>query len=309
MIPADQNRDLPILIIGFNRPDLVGSLIKELREIRPNKVFVAIDGPRDRNDRDNLDVILSREMVREIDWDCVVLTNFASTNFGAGYWPKKAVDWALSLEPKILVLEDDVRIAKSFYFLAQILLERYATKDNIFAVCAWNLVNTTNKTAEVSYLTTKYFSGGGGWATWRSKWEKFNDALGDTSNIFFSTLLKENNFNILMALYYSYNFRKNRSKSKFSWDYEIMKYIFKNGLTTILPTINMSENIGVGPKATHTYHLPIYKKSEIDVTQVRSPSLGLVFEGFEKKYRRIRLSLFLRAGIMKLLISIKKRYA
>lgn len=307
MVTPGQSRDLPVLIIGFNRPDLVLSLIEELREIHPSRVFFAIDGPRHGNVNDRSDVVSCQEMIQEIDWDCIILFNFATTNHGAGYWPKKAVDWALSVESSILVLEDDVRIAKSFYYLADFLLKEKANQKDIFAICAWNLVGTNFSVTESSYLKTRYFSGGGGWATWKEKWDKFNQVFENQGKISFFTLLKENNFNMLMALYYKYNFRKNNSKYSFSWDYEVMKYIFKNKIGVLLPEVNMAENIGIGPKATHTRYLPIFKKSEIEVNRILIPKHDQVCKQFEKKYRRIRLILFLKAGILKVLRSIKNK--
>ena len=36
----------PTLLLLFNRPNLTSQLIKRLREIRPKKIYVNIDGPR-----------------------------------------------------------------------------------------------------------------------------------------------------------------------------------------------------------------------------------------------------------------------
>ena len=36
----------PLLLIAFNRPDLFERLIERLRETKPEKIYVAVDGPR-----------------------------------------------------------------------------------------------------------------------------------------------------------------------------------------------------------------------------------------------------------------------
>ena len=43
---------IPILIIAFNRPKYIDRLIKKLEMVRPEKLYISIDGPRKNNDDD-----------------------------------------------------------------------------------------------------------------------------------------------------------------------------------------------------------------------------------------------------------------
>ena len=36
----------PILLVGFNRPDLLRGLVAILTKVRPPKIYLAVDGPR-----------------------------------------------------------------------------------------------------------------------------------------------------------------------------------------------------------------------------------------------------------------------
>ena len=42
---------MPILIIAFNRPELLIKLIKSIEKFKPNKIYFACDGPRNKTDR------------------------------------------------------------------------------------------------------------------------------------------------------------------------------------------------------------------------------------------------------------------
>ena len=42
--------NIPILVIGFNRPNLIGNLLAKLLELKACNLYIALDGPR--NDED-----------------------------------------------------------------------------------------------------------------------------------------------------------------------------------------------------------------------------------------------------------------
>ena len=54
----------PLLLIAFNRPDHFEQLIERLRETRPQRIFVAIDGPRPGHATDADRVQRTRDLVR-----------------------------------------------------------------------------------------------------------------------------------------------------------------------------------------------------------------------------------------------------
>ena len=42
----------PVLFIAFNRPELTQKVFEKISEAKPNKLYVAIDGPRQKNKLD-----------------------------------------------------------------------------------------------------------------------------------------------------------------------------------------------------------------------------------------------------------------
>lgn len=44
--------EVPVLLIGFNRPEIIQQSFEYIRKARPEKLYVAIDGPRDDVDKD-----------------------------------------------------------------------------------------------------------------------------------------------------------------------------------------------------------------------------------------------------------------
>lgn len=72
----------PLLLIAFNRPEHFEQLIERLRETQPQRIYVAIDGPRLGHATDAERVARTRELVQTIDWTTDVHTLFQDTNLG-----------------------------------------------------------------------------------------------------------------------------------------------------------------------------------------------------------------------------------
>ena len=56
------------LILAFNRPDHLLRLITRLREVRPSRIYLAVDGPRPDRIGEQEAVMACRRAVEEIDW-------------------------------------------------------------------------------------------------------------------------------------------------------------------------------------------------------------------------------------------------
>ena len=57
------NFDIPILILTYNRPELLKRVFKKVAKIKPTKIYVVSDGPKDSED------LLKVEESREIlEW-------------------------------------------------------------------------------------------------------------------------------------------------------------------------------------------------------------------------------------------------
>ena len=69
--------EVPILLLTFNRPDLVEKQLVLLSKIKPNYFYVFSDGPRQRSNRDLEKVSLCREILnKNINWECKIFKKF-----------------------------------------------------------------------------------------------------------------------------------------------------------------------------------------------------------------------------------------
>ena len=262
--------NLPVLIIGYNRPEKITNLILNLRKFKPKKIYFSVDGPNSKKENDYINVALCRRSVEYIDWKCEIHTRFLDKNFGCRDAVITAINWAFNYEEFLLILEDDIEINPSFFRISEILLAKYRSDPDIFAICASNISDIDETEFIEDYYFTKYFSGWG-WATWKDKWQLYNKNIFEMTKINFLQILKENNFNIFVTLYFYYNFNLIKNKRLDTWDYQINQLIINSNLGVLKMSRNLSKNTGIGEFATHTTVLPYIKYFDREICEIKHP--------------------------------------
>ena len=106
----------PILFIVFNRPELTRTVFDSIRQVKPAKLFIASDGPREDKIGEKEKVKQVREIVNNLDWDCEVKTLFRKVNFGCGQAVSSAINWFFENVEAGIILEDDCLPTSSFYY-------------------------------------------------------------------------------------------------------------------------------------------------------------------------------------------------
>ena len=253
-----QSCDEAVLLIGFNRPDLLARVIDAVRAVAPPRVYLAIDGPRDGRDDEAHKVAACCALADTIDWKCQVHTLIRKENLGCGRSVSSAITWFFEHEEQGIILEDDIVPVPGFFDYASTLLTRYKDDARVGAISGTNFVppeyQTNPRTYRFSRVPIVW-----GWATWRHVWADYKfdiagwrdtwdgpdvrDAMGGTRP---SEFLWSANFD-LMARH-----------AIDTWDLQFVYACMSRGLLTAVPPVNLVENLGFRSDATHTVRLPDY---------------------------------------------------
>ena len=261
---------VPVLLIIFNRPDTTKLVFEAIRGVKPRRLYVAADGPRQGVETDVDRCREARDIVNDVDWDCEVKTLFRARNLNCGVAPSSAFTWFFQHEEEGIILEDDCVPSQSFFWYCQELLERYRNDSRVMHIGGNNFLNGWQNDADYSY----YFSKSGhvwGWATWRRAWKYFD------YNMRLYPEVKEQNYfgnyflNWIEKRYRLGKFDKAVEENKLvdGWDYQwdFARYIH-SGLA-IVPNVNLVKNIGFGEIATHT------KNSYSHCSEVQAEEIAL----------------------------------
>ena len=129
---------VPILLIGFNRPDFMAAQIAAVRAARPARLYVAVDGPRPDRSGEAENCRAVRECVKLVDWPCEVKTLFREKNLGCKMGVSGAITWFFDQEEEGIVLEDDCRPSEDFLRFASEMLVRYREDGRVGLVAGFN---------------------------------------------------------------------------------------------------------------------------------------------------------------------------
>jgi len=243
-----------VLLLIFNRPTLTIKAFERIRAARPQKLFIASDGPRRDHPGEIEAVERSRSVVDLVDWDCEVKTLFRHHNLGCGHAVSSAIDWAFEAVDDLIILEDDCLATASFFPYCAELLNRYRDDERIYVISGDNFQDRALR-APYSYYFSRY-NHCWGWATWRRAWRYFDLEMTLWPEIRDGGWLVDIFRDDQAAAYWQRNFDAVFSKKIDTWDYQWTFACWAHSALTILPAKNLVENIGFGEGATHTREHP-----------------------------------------------------
>jgi hypothetical protein len=239
-----------VLFLVYNRPDTTAQVFAAIRKTKPQRLYVAADGPRNLEGEAEK-VAKVKEIATKVDWPCKVETLFQEKNHGCKYGPKTGISWFFQHEEQGIILEDDCVPHQDFFNYCEILLNRYVDDERVWVITGDNFQDDIQR-GDGSYYFSCY-NHVWGWATWRRAWQKAD------MDITFWPEWKKNkrwkDFWIDPAArrYWTKIFdRVYKKQLESAWDYPWTASVWYNGGLTVTPNVNLVSNIGFGPDSTHT---------------------------------------------------------
>jgi len=235
----------PVLLITFNRPDTTKVVFGKIRDAKPLKLYVAVDGPRKDKKADKELVTEVRRIVQEVDWPCDVNYKFNEENAGAEITVSSAISWVLEKEEYVIILEDDIIAPLSFFRFTEEMLIRYKDEPIVSTVSGSNFTPITVPN-EADYFFAKY-GHSWGWGTWRRAWKNYDLNIKIPDKHFKKTFLTEVCNSRAEINYYHKIFKNMQQKGpgNSTWDYVGLYRHRVNNLLSVIPRVNLTSNIGV----------------------------------------------------------------
>jgi hypothetical protein len=247
----NKNYNIPLLFLNFNRPEKTVQVFNEIRRIKPLKLYIAADGPREKNTDDVKNCQKVKDIINNIDWECKVSTLFREKNLGCKIAPSSAIDWFFQNVEYGIILEDDCVPSQSFFYFCQELLEKYKNDTRIMMVSGDNFQGNI-KRGDSSYYFSKY-SNTWGWATWKRAWSYYDVKMESFPKFKSEKKIKDIFDNYFIQQYWLDKFEETYcGKASNWWDYQWSYTIMSQNGLCIVPNVNLISNIGLGSEASHT---------------------------------------------------------
>ncbi len=275
----------PILFMIFNRPDTTRRVFERIKQIKPPVLLISADGPRKDRPQEYERCQQCRDIIKEIDWECRVETNFSDVNLGCKKRVSSAITWAFDLVDRAIILEDDILVDMSFFRFCQEMLEKYKDDERIMMVSGNDLGR--NDIGDASYGFSSMASIWG-WATWRRAWKKYDVEMKLWPEAQKMGLLQQTFFRKRVIEDWTSDFQNTYDGKIDTWDYQWLFCQMLNRGMGIVPKYNMVENIGFREDATHTTNVD-YKFNVYSMDfPLKHPKLFFPVELYEGRERCVK---------------------
>jgi len=237
----------PVALFIFNRPSLTRLCLQAIAAVRPKMLLIIGDAARSEDEE--LLVSQTRDLIKQLTWECDISVNFATNNMGCKLRVSTGLDWVFSQVEEAIILEDDCIADASFFHFCEIMLERYRYDKSVMHIGGVNF-QFGKLVGDGGYYFSKY-AHIWGWATFRRAWKWYDVEMSSWPNSGVK-VLESVIRNDKELIYW-----KERLNGAFegvidTWDYQWQYAIWSKGGKCVVPQQNLVKNIGFGNGATHT---------------------------------------------------------
>ncbi len=240
----------PLLLLIFNRPDTTLRVFNQIKKAKPDKLYIAADGPRTGNMKDKKLCEEARSITEMMDWDCQLQTLFSEENKGCKMGVVTAINWFFEQEEEGIILEDDCLPADGFFYFCDEMLKKYRHDDRISTITGTNL-QSGHTWGSASYYFSE-FSNIWGWATWKHFWKKYDPDLEKYNEKDVALQLAKIFDDFFLVDDWLEVFEKVKANKIDTWDYQLQFLTFMENGLCVTPNVNLISNIGFRNDATHT---------------------------------------------------------
>lgn len=282
----------PILFMVFNRPDKTRRVFEAIRAVKPLKLYVAVDHPRNGRDDDEKNCLEVKSIVTNVDWPCETHYLFHPENRGCSLAGKLAWDWFFEQEEEMIFIEDDGLANASFFHYADILLGKYREDERVAYIGG---VNYGPKFGNATYFFSRLPSATYAMATWKRVYTHFEYDLKSYLTVG-RTKEFRGHFPDKLAYYWNQDdcmsyIRYHRN----SYDIQMVYLVHKYGMYSISPNVNMVANIGLDGGANNccstdsNEYRRLANRPCFELDEIRYPQDVFLDEEFEREYFKVRV--------------------
>jgi len=239
----------PIVLFVYNRPNLTRHVLLALRKnklFRSSKLFIFSDGPKDDDSEKSVKKV--RNVLSNYNNLKNIYISLNKDNKGLSTSIITGVSDILSDFKSVIVLEDDLITSTYFLKYMNTGLSLYENETDVASIHSYFYpVNSINQ------LPNYFFLKGAdcwGWATWRDRWDLFENNPNELLNKINSMNLS-NEFSLEKRAGF-YNMLKDTSKGKIdSWAIRWHASMYLQNKLTLYPKVSFIHNIGNDGSGTH----------------------------------------------------------
>ena len=233
----------PVLVIAYRRPKELQRVFASLSGQNDRRIYVFCDGPQSDHELELQKEI--RSATQELSATHEVLARFENRHLGLRLGVLTAIDWFFIDENSGIILEDDVVPTSEFFDFCDRGLQNFALVDEIQQLVGYNPFGNKLKFLRKHIYTSRMDCWG--WATWKNRWEEFRRQEHAPDSLVDGQWAPQSMVDEL---------DRGRQYAEGgildSWAYSWAWHALTRRKLSVVPAVNLIDNIGFGEAATHT---------------------------------------------------------
>ena len=243
------------LVIFYNRPHTLREMLSALEASRPQVLYLASDGPKSAYDWPK--ILECRSIVEDISWECKVERLYSNSNLGLNERFATAMNYVLTKEKGVLVMEDDCIPHPEIFRYIQSALDVYGLDKSIATLSCLNPLGRTPSFRNFPFSLNPSLHSGG-WYIKKTHWDEFWAAYTPQTWSITKCLVEALKYRGVFTKALRLKILLSERKKLEPGDILLNKFFFDRGYVSVMPKVSMVRNIGSGKTATHTQYLPRY---------------------------------------------------
>ena len=237
----------PVAFFVFNRPKLAREVFEAIKTYRPDVLLFVADGPRNPQGAKLREQCLA--LINEVDWPCRVLTNISDINLGCKKRLASGLEWVFENEEEAIILEDDCLPHPDFFRFCNAMLRYYRNDRRVMHVSGTSFMG--REITGDPYWFSRH-SDIWGWATWKRAFRHYDP------DIKLWPAWKRGGVrpfltwpNGIERKFWVQQLDKIWARKLDTWDFQWHFTVYRRGGLSVVPKVNLVQNIGVAVNATH----------------------------------------------------------
>lgn len=243
-----QISEIGILLLGYNRPELLNKRINEINKSKIENLYISIDGGPDSHTTDMEKV---KQLARQKFNKQKLHIFHNKKNLGLVLHITSAISKVLKLHNYIIVIEDDVILAENFIenMISGLNFQKKYGEAGIVSGGSPIYSDKFKNKWRTIYTPSVW-----GWACSTKTWNGYRYDLSDTDIT--THIIKSQTWHYLNKtekIFWLGKFNQIKKNPLYTWEYQLIFHLFKNSYTSLAPIFSLTGNEGYGDsRAVHT---------------------------------------------------------
>jgi hypothetical protein len=276
--------NIPLILVGFNRPDLIKARLNEISKLPILKLYINIDFSSKEMTEEMKDIVgnFSEKYGRNIKIKSV----FQNKNLGLNNHIIQSVNSCLRENENFILVEDDIKLSNYFYSNMVEGFKLQSLSKNLGYIGGFSPLNLKIFSIKKNYWRKTIYFSCWGWGTNKNTWSLYEENLGLLAiDKEMSKSKSWKSLNRWQKYLWSHRFRKIQMNPKMTWDIQFQYMSFVNDFYNIVPVNRIIDNEGYSDtRASHTIeNKPFWFKNGFADYQIKSKVLpGTVSKLFNR---------------------------